>query len=137
VKTSEVKTLRQRRCSLTVQRHRFKRQELIFRCWGLSSIIWLERRSAGLGSLLLHFLVVEEINSVLIRILPTMVVPHHGLRVSVLRHPLHLPVHQTGLSRPCDGRPTQVVRREAPEDSYFSLPIRARSVSFLLPRIVS
>src|SRR5215212_4833154 len=44
------------------------------------------------------FLVVaEEVDGVLVQVLPPVVVAHHGLRVSMLRHHLHLPVAEPRL----------------------------------------
>ena len=45
----------------------------------------------------LPLFVAEEVDGVLLHVLPPVVVAHHGLRVPVLTHHLHLPV---GEARP-------------------------------------
>ena len=60
-------------------------------------------------------LIAEEVDGVLVEVLAPVVVPHHGLRVFVLRHHLHLPVGQAGVERPGDGSPPQVVRGKVAE----------------------
>lgn len=67
---------------------------------------------------LASFIVIwEEVNGVPPHVLPPVAVPHHGLRVAALTHHLHLPVAEPRPQRPRDGRPPQVVRREAAEAS--------------------
>jgi len=62
------------------------------------------------------FLIIpEEVDGVLVEVLPPVVIAHHGLRVLVLRHHLHLPVGEPRLQRPRDGRPPEVVRGEVSE----------------------
>src|SRR5438045_452781 len=59
--------------------------------------------------------VAEEVDGVLVQVLPPVVIAHDGLRVFVLTHHLHLPVCKAGLKRLGDSRPSEVVRREVAE----------------------
>src|SRR5215207_4930481 len=65
----------------------------------------------------------QEVDGVLLQILPPVVVAHDGLRVPVLTHHLHLPVREPRLQRARDGRPPQVVRREVAESGVVGPPL--------------
>ncbi len=54
-------------------------------------------------------IILEEVDGILLHILPAVVVAHDGLRVPVLRHHLQLSVCQTTIERPSDGCPSEVV----------------------------
>lgn len=69
--------------------------------------------------------VLKKTYHILLQVLPPVVVPHHRLRVLMLRHYLHLPARDPVVERPRDDCPAQVVQREVTDARVEIVVFRA------------
>ena len=112
-----------RRCSANRQKRRpIRHLQFSSRCRPIPAVLSRVQRLADNNNrkIFVLFLVIEEVDGVLFEIFPSVIIAHHGLRVAMPAHHLHLPVSQPLIQCPGDRRPPQIVRRDFTDAGEFA-----------------